>query len=81
MNSTIFPKTAQAIKEDTYVDDCLTGAVAEEAAFALYDNLVEMMKMGGFDLVKWATNSKALLVRIPNDQKIPNRYVCLDFLQ
>ena len=33
------------------------------------------MKMGGFDLVKWATNSKTLLVRIPNDQKIPNRYV------
>ena len=74
----IYPEAAQVIKEDTYVDDCLTGWETETMAYKLYSDLVEMMKIGGFDLVKWATNSKVLLSYIPPTQRATCRLVCLD---
>lgn len=73
-----FLEAAKDIKEDTYVDDCLTGSVDEESAFVLYKDLVSLMETGGFDLVKWTSNSRALLDRIPSDQRIPDGIVGLD---
>jgi hypothetical protein len=78
INIETYPEAAQVIKEDTYVDDCLTGCEAETMACELYSDLLEMMKIGGFDLLKWATNSKALLAYIPADQRATIRLVCLD---
>lgn len=78
VNYVAFPEAAKAIKEDTYSDDCLTGAENEDRAFALYHDLVTMMNIGGFDLVKWSTHSKELLARIPNNHIISNRLMCFD---
>ena len=61
-----------------YVDDCLTGAVDEVSAFTLYQNLV---KLSGFDLLKWTTNSKELLSQIPVYLRAPDRIVCLEPLK
>ena len=74
----VYPRAAQVIKEDTYVDDCLTGCETEIMATELYSDLVEMMKIGGFDLLKWATNSKVVLENIPPNQRAVSRVVCLD---
>ncbi|XP_028412339.1 uncharacterized protein LOC114535156 [Dendronephthya gigantea] len=74
----VYPEAARVIKEDTYVDDCLTGCETETMGRKLYSDLVEMMKIGGFDLLKWATNSKSLLSYIPADQRASSRLVCLD---
>ncbi|CAB3984425.1 Hypothetical predicted protein [Paramuricea clavata] len=78
-NGDKFPEAcAKIIKEDTYVDDCLAGTNNEESAFTLYQDLANLMKIGGFDLVKWSTNSSQLRSRIPSDQRVPERIVCLD---
>ena len=62
-----FSKASETIKENMYVDDCLTGAEDNESAFQLYQEATGMMKSGGFELVKWASNSKEVLLRIPKD--------------
>jgi hypothetical protein len=77
-NGEKFPEAAKIIKEDTYVDDFLTGTSNKESAFTLYQDLVNLMKIGGFDLVKWSTNSSQLRSRIPSDQRVPECIVCLD---
>jgi hypothetical protein len=74
----VYPRAAQVIKEDTYVDDCLAGCETEIMATELYSDLVEMMKIGRFDLLKWATNSKVVLENIPPNQRAVSRVVCLD---
>ncbi|XP_028407170.1 uncharacterized protein LOC114529555 [Dendronephthya gigantea] len=74
----VYPEAARVIKEDTYVDDCLTGCETETMGRKLYSDLVEIMKIGGFDLLKWATNSKSLLSYIPADQRASSWLVCLD---
>lgn len=73
-----FPEASTVVKEDTYVDDCLTGERDVERAFALYQDLVKVLHSGGFDLVKWTTNSRELLSNIPSDQRARDRIVCLD---
>ena len=69
VNKESFPKASETIKENMYVDDCLTGAEDNESVFQLYQEATGMMKSGGFELVKWASNSKEVLVRIPQDQR------------
>ena len=78
INSEKFPKAAEVIQNDMYVDDCLTGAADETNAFTLHKDLVDVMDKGGFDLVKWTTNSRELLSRIPIQHRVPDRIVCLD---
>ena len=69
VNKESFPKASETIKENMYVDDCLTGAEDNESAFQIYQEATAMMKSGGFELVKWASNFKEVLVRIPEDQR------------
>eukprot|EP00112_Aurelia_sp_Birch-Aquarium-sp1_P003222 Seg1359.14 transcript_id=Seg1359.14/GoldUCD/mRNA.D3Y31 product="hypothetical protein" protein_id=Seg1359.14/GoldUCD/D3Y31 len=69
VNKESFPEASETIKENMYVDDCLTGAEDDKSAFQLYEEATEMMKSGGFEVVKWASNSKDVLVRIPKDQR------------
>ena len=78
INREEFPKAATVVKEDTYVDDCLTGESDVECAFALYQDLVKMLQTGGFDLVKQTTDSKELLSYTFPVNKAPDRIVCLD---
>ena len=69
VNKEAFPKASETIKENMYVDDCLMGAEDNGSAFQLYQEASGMMKSGGFELVKWASNSKEVLLRIPKDQR------------
>eukprot|EP00112_Aurelia_sp_Birch-Aquarium-sp1_P003266 Seg1363.23 transcript_id=Seg1363.23/GoldUCD/mRNA.D3Y31 product="hypothetical protein" protein_id=Seg1363.23/GoldUCD/D3Y31 len=69
VNKESFPEASETIKENMYVDDCLTGAEDDKSAFQLYEEATGMMKSGGFEVVKWASNSKDVLVRIPKDQR------------
>ena len=47
-----------------YVDDVVTGAPNEEAAFTLYSDSKALMRKGGFNLCKFITNCSALQDRI-----------------
>ncbi len=54
-----------------YVDDCLVSVHSEDEAISLYHNLVAICAKGGFALMKWISNSRDVLVRIPEDIQCP----------
>ncbi|XP_071579547.1 uncharacterized protein [Temnothorax nylanderi] len=53
-----FPVTVLVLLEDTYIDDVISGASTKEEVITLQSELTQLMKRGGFDLHKWATNCK-----------------------
>ena len=59
-----FPVAASEVIDNMYVDDCLSGAENVEKAMKLQDSLFSMMKLGGFHLTKWASNSDEILKQI-----------------
>ena len=69
INKVTFPNASEIIKDDMYVDDCLTGAKDSESAFRLYQESTDMMKAGGFELAKWSRNSRDVLLRIPKERR------------
>lgn len=54
----------QKLLRSTYVDDVITGADSEEAAFDLYAQAKNLFRQGGFNLRKFLTNSPELQQRI-----------------
>ncbi|XP_076397868.1 uncharacterized protein LOC143266117 [Megachile rotundata] len=60
-NSEQFPVAANAIKNDFYVDDLLTGANTLKEAEILRDQITELLNSGGFNLRQWATNEQSLI--------------------
>ncbi|XP_055307242.1 uncharacterized protein LOC129571472, partial [Sitodiplosis mosellana] len=53
-----FPTAAKAIKEDFYMDDCVTGTDSEQNAIQLAEEMNGILKRAGFELRKWTSNSK-----------------------
>lgn len=60
-----------------YVDDCLAGADDIGAAVELQQSLDKMMERGGFNLTKWASNSKEVLSHI--DEQEQAKSITIDF--
>ena len=73
-----FPDAAEALLRDTYVDDVLSGAEDVDSAIHLKNQLVELLKGGGFHLRKWASNEPQILQDIPVHDRL--RPVWRDFM-
>ena len=58
------PAAAEAVKKNLHVDDSLNSADDENEAIALRQDLTELMKRGGFMLMKWLSNSQAVMKEI-----------------
>lgn len=56
-----YPKAVQAIRDDFYVDDCVTGAETESEAIQLAQEIQYVLRKSGFELDKWRSNSLKLL--------------------
>ncbi|XP_018399454.1 PREDICTED: uncharacterized protein LOC108777138 [Cyphomyrmex costatus] len=56
-----FPLAAPVLRHQTYVDDCAFGADDQNLARQKRDQLIELLKRGGFHLRKWASNDSDLL--------------------
>lgn len=56
-----FLLAAKALMKHCYVDDILTGADSMTEAYQLQNELINLLKRGGFSLKKWASNSTSLL--------------------
>lgn len=56
-----FPRAADVLRNDTYVDDIVTGCPSVEDAISLQKELSNLLKSGGFELHKWATNKPEVL--------------------
>ena len=62
-----FPKAAQVLDKDIYVDDIPTGTPSIEEALELQSELISLMSQGGFELRKWASNRPELLNHLPKE--------------
>ena len=60
-----FPRAAQLIRRDCYVDDIFAGADTVEDAHQLKAELIELLLAGGFPLSKWTANHPSLLNDLP----------------
>ncbi|XP_046590191.1 uncharacterized protein LOC124293393 isoform X2 [Neodiprion lecontei] len=51
-----YPKGAEVLTRDLYVDDLLSGANTFEEIVQIRDEVIEILKRGGFDIRQWASN-------------------------
>lgn len=51
-----FPIAAEVLKNDFYVDDCLTGADTIDEVKQIKEELIEMTKKAGLHICKWRSN-------------------------
>lgn len=72
-----FPMAYQVIKSNIYVDDIVTGCETLDEARILQNQLIGLLKRGGFELRKWASNHPNLLSHLP-DTHLYNKSLSLD---
>jgi len=67
-----YPIGAAHVKRDFYVDDILTGSDTLQGAIVARDEIIELLRLGLFELSKWASNCPELLpaVESPCDEPI-----------
>ncbi|XP_053691588.1 uncharacterized protein LOC128740103 [Sabethes cyaneus] len=64
-----FPIAARSMKEETYMDDVLSGADSVEDAVVAKEQLKKLLGRGGFPIRKWCSNSQQLMENIPIDER------------
>ena len=67
-----FPDAAKEVLQNMYVDDCLTGAQNADEAIELQRSMSSMMKSGGFQLTKWASNADKVIEEIKPEERAPS---------
>lgn len=63
------PAVVSTVKSNFYVDDCLKSMASEEEAVQLIKDLTALCHKGGFSLSKWISNSRKVLLSIPEEQR------------
>ena len=63
-----YPKAVQELKENTYVDDQLSGAASVEEAISSYKAEMKIMKEGGMELRKWMSNHPEVMQKFIDDE-------------
>ncbi|KAJ8978078.1 hypothetical protein NQ317_000636 [Molorchus minor] len=62
-----FELAANVLLSDIYIDDIVTGCNSVADAIKLQSDLILLLKRGGFELRKWASNNPELLSNLPQD--------------
>lgn len=65
-----FPTAANALVNDCYIDDLLTGGETEEDVIRLRKEVSEINNSGGFNMKKFMSNSRSVLDSIPDELKL-----------
>lgn len=66
------PEVVSTVNRYFYVDDCLKSVPTMNDAMKLALDLQSLMKMGGFMLTKWLSNSRGVLCAIPESERAPS---------
>lgn len=74
--SHLFPRASNVLQNDFYVDDLLSGAQNFEDALKLKNELIQLLKKGGFHLRKWGSNCQELISDM--SETISNSHMVLD---
>ncbi|XP_045456928.1 uncharacterized protein LOC123666956 [Melitaea cinxia] len=70
-----YARGASILETSVYMDDICTGASSVEEALVLRDELIAILKSGGYELRKWLSNSPHLLKDLPGeDQQDPHLF-------
>jgi hypothetical protein len=68
----------KTIKEDFYMDDLLSGAATAEEAITIAKEVTRILKQGGFQLMKWSSNSIEFMKSIDEYKRSANAQVELN---
>lgn len=60
-SSNTYPEASKVIDQDFYMDDWISGSESVSGAINLCNDVSEVLRSGGFELQKWASNSKEVL--------------------
>ena len=60
---------ATIVRENFYVDDCLTSVPSTEVGMRLLPQLCELLRRGGFRLTKWVSNDREVLSTVPATER------------
>lgn len=60
-----FPKEAESLKNSLYVDDLLDGTDTMEETIELLNQIIQLLKAGGFNLRQCTSNSLEVLKNLP----------------
>ena len=71
LKRTASDNAGDTVNRNFYVDDCLKSVDSEDKATMLAADLQSLMKMGGFRLTKWISNSRKVLQNIPESERAP----------
>lgn len=63
------PEAVQTVLCNFYVDDCLKSVASEDDAVNLVRDLCVLCTSGGFTLTKWTSNSRKVLMTIPEEHR------------
>jgi len=66
-----YPFASNALLNDTYVDDIISGAETIEDARNLRNQLSSLLRKGGFEDHKWCSNSNDTLIDVPLEIREP----------
>jgi hypothetical protein len=64
-----YPEAAAVLKAQTYVDDVITGSDTVTGALKLKEQLIQLLRRGGFELRKWTSNCPDLLHTLPSSHR------------
>ena len=62
------PETVRTVERNMYIDDLMKSVSNTESASRLVSQLRELMKKGGFRLMKWISNDRKVLSEIPESE-------------
>ena len=68
----LFPLASKEILNNMFVDDCLSGSYDVSSAIRLKAELLSLMKIGGFELTKWVSNSEDVMKTILVSERNPS---------
>lgn len=73
-----YPIASKILISDSFMDDIVSGSQSLESALSLQNELICLLKKGGFELRKWASNTPQLLSHLSEDL-LQNNSLALDF--
>ena len=62
-------ETVKTVMENFYADDCLKSVSTVDQAKKLVEELCQLLRLGGFRLTKWISNSKEVIESVPPEDR------------
>ncbi|XP_055308391.1 uncharacterized protein LOC129572450 [Sitodiplosis mosellana] len=69
-----YPEAVAAIRNDFYMDDCITGAKDQESAIKLATEIKTVLSKSGFELRKWVSNSESLVQAMDGEEAVSHLF-------